>query len=122
MKDVQFRPTSYHPRGFSSSTFFVKEIFYKGNYLMGISPPNVTQIPNDLFDHWLPRLNEAELKVLLVLMRICFGFEKFKKKICITELSDMTGLEEKKVIKVVKSSKMKDITNELIYLIEVDDE
>ena len=42
----------------------------------GFSKPNYTQVPDELFDELLPRLSEAELKVLLYVVRRTFGFKK----------------------------------------------
>ena len=38
--------------------------------------PRYTQVPDQLFDEWLPHLSEAELKVLLYIMRRTFGWKK----------------------------------------------
>jgi phage replication O-like protein O len=74
---------------------------------MKISPPNYTQTPNDLFDRWLPHLGEAELKVLLVIMRKTFGWHKKRDRISITQLSDITGLLRETVISATKSLQSK---------------
>ena len=42
----------------------------------GWDTPRFTPIPDQLFDEWLPHLSEAELKVLLYIMRRTFGFKK----------------------------------------------
>ncbi len=39
---------------------------------MRIVAPTYFQTPNDLVDHWLPKLGEAEVKVLLVVFRKTF--------------------------------------------------
>jgi phage replication O-like protein O len=65
---------------------------------MGFQPPNHTQTPNELFDHWLPHLTEAELKVLLVIFRKTFGWHKNRDKISITQLMTLTGLAKHSVI------------------------
>jgi phage replication O-like protein O len=59
---------------------------------MKISAPNYTQIPNDLLEYWLPQLGEAELKVLLVIMRKTLGWHKKREWICNTQLMKSTGL------------------------------
>lgn len=78
---------------------------------MKISPPNYTQTPNELFDHWLPNLGEGELKVLLVIMRKTFGWHKEKDAISISQLSKITGLHEETVVKAAKSLQSKGIVN-----------
>lgn len=70
---------------------------------MKITAPNYTQTPNDLFDHWLPLLGEAELKVLLVIMRKTFGWHKVRDRISLTQLSEKTGLLRETVIKAARS-------------------
>ena len=42
----------------------------------GFASPHFTQVPDELFDLWLPHLSGAELKVLLYLMRRTFGWKK----------------------------------------------
>lgn len=37
---------------------------------------NTTQVPDELFDYWLPRLSDAELKVILYIVRRTLGFRK----------------------------------------------
>lgn len=70
---------------------------------MRIPPPNYTQTPNDLFDHWLPLLSESELKVLLVIMRKTFGWHKVRDRISNSQLAKFTGMLEETVIKAAKS-------------------
>ncbi len=76
---------------------------------MKITPPNYTQTPNDLFDHWLPLLGEAELKVLLVVMRKTFGWHKTHDAISVSQLSKMTGMLEETVIKAARSLQKKGV-------------
>src|SRR6267154_6080582 len=64
---------------------------------------NYTQTPNDLFDHWLPFLGEAELKVLLVVMRKTLGWHKIRDEISASQLSKITGMIEETVVKAAKS-------------------
>jgi len=69
---------------------------------MHITAPNYTQTPNDLFDHWLPHLGEAELKVLLVILRKTFGWHRTRDRISLSQLSDITGLDRRNVMKATK--------------------
>ncbi len=78
---------------------------------MKITPPNYTQTPNDLFDKWLPDLNESELKVLMVVIRKTFGWHKDIDRISISQLQKITGLSETSVLNGIKSL----IQKELIY-------
>lgn len=70
---------------------------------MKIIAPNYTQTPNELFDEWLPRLGEIELKVLLLIMRKTFGWHKTREKISISYFSKLTGSCEKHVLKAIRS-------------------
>jgi len=70
---------------------------------MQIPAPNYTQTPNDLFDHWLPFLKEIELKVLLVILRKTFGWHKTRDKISLSQLESLTGSNQTRVLKAVKS-------------------
>jgi hypothetical protein len=42
----------------------------------GFRSVNTTQVPDELFDYWLPRLSDAELKVILYIVRRTLGFRK----------------------------------------------
>ncbi len=76
---------------------------------MKIQAPTYTQTPNELFDHWLPLLNEAELKVLLVIMRKTFGWHKTHDVISVSQLAKITGMLEETVIKAAKSLQNKGV-------------
>lgn len=47
-----------------------------GFQFAGFSSPNYTQVPDEVFDQLLPVLKEAEIKVLLYIIRRTFGFKK----------------------------------------------
>lgn len=70
---------------------------------MRITAPNYTQTPNDLLDHWLPRLKEGELKILLIIIRKTFGWHREKERISISMFQKLTGLDEKTVLYSLKS-------------------
>lgn len=55
----------------------------------GFSPPTYTPVPDELFDVWLPKLKEAELKVLLYIIRRTLGFKKpgNKDQIALSQIS-----------------------------------
>lgn len=59
-----------------------------------ITPPNFTQIPNVIFDYWMPRLKAAESCVLLVLCRKTFGWHKTSDTISRNQLMKCTGLSK----------------------------
>lgn len=69
-----------------------------------------TQIPNTLFDTYLPQLKESELKILLVVMRQTYGWidtktgnRKTRDRISRTQFMQKTGLSCKIVSKAIKS-------------------
>lgn len=76
---------------------------------MRVPLPNFTQTPNDLFDHWLPLLNESELKVLMVIIRKTFGWHKDKQKISIADFIRITGLARQNVVNATKSLQEKGV-------------
>lgn len=59
---------------------------------MKLAPPNYFQTPNDLVDHWLPLLGEAELKVLLLIIRKTFGWHKDRDRISLSQMEKYTGM------------------------------
>ena len=54
----------------------------------GFRFPNYTQTPNELFDELAPRLTEAELRVLLYVIRRTFGFHKQADAISLSQMTD----------------------------------
>src|SRR5579859_1926199 len=52
----------------------------------GFYAPLYTQVPDELFDFWLPRLSESELKVLLYIIRRTFGFKKESDNISLSQM------------------------------------
>lgn len=70
---------------------------------MNFTAPTYFQCPNDLADHWLPLLKEAELKVLIAILRKTFGWHKKRDRISNSQLVKMTGLSLDKAIKAAKS-------------------
>jgi phage replication O-like protein O len=59
---------------------------------MRICKPCYFQTPNDLVDHWLPLLSEAELRVLLVVIRKTFGWQKTRDRISLSQMTHLTGM------------------------------
>ena len=45
-------------------------------HFAGFSTPNTTAVPDDFFDVLAPNLSEAELRVLIYIIRRTFGFKK----------------------------------------------
>jgi len=52
----------------------------------GFSSPNGTIVPDDVFDLLAPRLSEAELRVLLYIIRRTFGFKKESDSISLKQM------------------------------------
>lgn len=70
---------------------------------MKITAPNYFQCPNDLVDHWMPLLKEAELKILLIIIRKTFGWHKNRDRISLTQMEEISGLSKKSVCEAIKS-------------------
>lgn len=62
-----------------------------------IEPPNYTQIPNVIFDYWMPRLKPATFTVLLCLCRKIFGWHKNSDTISRNQLINATGMSKNTV-------------------------
>ena len=57
-------------------------------YYDGFSTPNGTIVPDDVFDILMPQLTEAELRVLLYIVRRTFGFKKRSDTISLSQMVD----------------------------------
>ena len=64
---------------------------------MSFRAPNYTQAPNEFFDDIAKTLKEGELRVLLVIMRQTFGWQKKWDRISLSQLMQKTGMERKAV-------------------------
>ncbi len=60
--------------------------------------PNYTQVPNDLFDTHMGSMGEAELRVVLALVRQTIGYHRNTVRYSLTKLQQMTGLSRPAVI------------------------
>lgn len=80
---------------------------------MRITAPSHTQTPNDLFDHWIPLLNESELKTLLVIIRKTFGWHKVHDRISLSQLERLTGLSETSILGAIKSLTQKGVIKKI---------
>lgn len=56
--------------------------------------PNTTQIPNVIFDYWMPLLSSVEFTILLCICRKTFGWGKRSDKISMSQLMEMSGFKE----------------------------
>lgn len=69
-----------------------------------------TQVPNILFDRYLPLLTESELKILLIIIRQTYGWvdkrtkrRKTKDRISHNQFIQKTGLSRRVISKTLKS-------------------
>lgn len=65
---------------------------------MAFESPNYTQTPNDLFDSLMAKMEYAELKVTLAVVRGTFGYHRDEFKLSLSKMAEMTGLSENGVI------------------------
>lgn len=87
----------------------------------GFSTPNYTQVPDELFDLLMPALSDAELRVLLYIVRRTFGFKRDSDTISLSQmvsgiktrngqvLDTGTGLSKSTVARGLKSLREKGI-------------
>lgn len=74
--------------------------------MMGFKSPNYTQVPNDLFGNCgkkpapglMAEMGYAELKVVLAVCRITFGFHRESARASLTTIATMTGLSRQGVL------------------------
>jgi hypothetical protein len=64
--------------------------------------PNTTQIPNILLDEVMPRLSGSALKVLLIVARKTYGFQKTSDKISLSQLQQFSGMSKQSVINGIR--------------------
>ena len=55
-------------------------------HYQGFTSPNGTLVPDDVFDVLMPELTEAELRVLLYIVRRTFGFKKASDAISLSQM------------------------------------
>lgn len=55
-------------------------------HFVGFSSPNTTSVPDDFFDVLAPNLSEAELRVLIYILRRTFGFKKESDTISLKQM------------------------------------
>lgn len=64
----------------------------------GFHSPNYTPVPDEVFDLLAPRLKEAELRVLLYIIRRTFGFKKSSDNISIRQMIEGINTKEGKIL------------------------
>lgn len=70
----------------------------------GFSAPNHTQTPNAIFDELLPLLGDAELRVVLAIVRATHGWHKARERVSISQLEERTGLSRQGVINGINAA------------------
>ncbi len=68
----------------------------------GFPLPHFTQVPNVFFDELLPDLGNAELRVLLVIVRQTYGWRKLEDAISLSQLEKWTGMTRRSVSEATK--------------------
>ena len=64
----------------------------------GFRAPNFTPVPDELFDEIAPKLTEAELRVLLYIIRRTFGFKKDTDDISLSQLVEGITAKDGRVL------------------------
>jgi Bacteriophage replication protein O len=64
----------------------------------GFSSPNGTVVPDEVFDILMPQLTEAELRVLLYIIRRTFGFKKSSDDISLRQIVEGITTKEGRVL------------------------
>ncbi|CAN5722080.1 hypothetical protein BH23CHL2_BH23CHL2_19820 [soil metagenome] len=67
-------------------------------YYEGFSSPNGTIVPDDVFDILAPQLKEAELRVLLYIIRRTFGFKKDSDNISLNQMVEGITTKDGRVL------------------------
>ncbi len=70
-----------------------KDFFY-----IGFVSPNTTPVPDDVFDVIAPELTEAELRVLLYIVRRTFGFNRERDAISLSQMVDGIRTKDGRVL------------------------
>ena len=65
----------------------------------GYNPLRYTPVPDEVFDLYLSHLTEAQLKVLLTIIRHTYGWRKDRDRISLSQLERETGLSRPSVWK-----------------------
>lgn len=76
---------------------------------MPFDSPNYTQLPNDLLGDWntpslMAEMRESELKVVLAICRLTFGYHRKQVRAALPILQAMTGLSKQGVLNGAKAA------------------
>ncbi len=78
----------------------------------GFQEPNYTQVPNDIF-LLMEDMGKAELKVMLALCRLTFGFHRYRCRASLTTLQTMTGLSRPSILKGAKEAEKRGLIDKI---------
>jgi len=67
-----------------------------------IEKPNYTQIPNIIYDYWLPKLSPSAFTVLSLICRKTFGWHKTSDTISKNQLIKLTGITKNTIQKSIE--------------------
>src|SRR3712207_2975458 len=84
----------------------------------GFSSPNTTPVPDVLFDELLLQLDNAELRVLLYIIRRTFGFKPSTNDIAISQMVDGIRKEDGTVLDQGTGMSQASVTRGLKGLLE----
>lgn len=81
--------------------------------MTGFANPNHTEVPNDLFDKFLPLMHESELKVVLHAIRKTRGYHRGSDEISLSQFVKATGLSRQAVMDGLRAATERGIIREL---------
>jgi DNA-binding transcriptional ArsR family regulator len=67
-----------------------------------IKAPNFTQVPNVIFDYWMPKFDHCTIIILLYLCRKTFGWHKVRDRLSLSKIQEATKMSRPTVIKSLK--------------------
>src|SRR4051794_21031853 len=84
---------SFGRQGDQAGSFIMSRKDADWFYYDDLPSPNGTIVPDDVFDVLTPKLTEAELRVLLYVVRRTFGFKKDRDSISISQM--VSGMKKR---------------------------
>ena len=74
----------------------------ESNVYTKIDKPNYTQIPNVIFDYWMPKLSLGAQSILFAICRKTFGWHKTSDTISKNQLMNCTGMSKNTIQKAIE--------------------
>lgn len=97
----------YKPSNYSLN--FIHTQIDERNGFKGFTIPNYTPVPDDIFDNLLSKLSGSELKILVFITRLTFGYLKERENISLNRMLNGIGIGKKTLLKGLKSLCEKEI-------------